>query len=213
MNASLQKRLRGAAASLVLPLLAAGLIAPAAFAQAPAPAPTGVRGAIVSVSGDNLVVKTNRGAEQAVKLDKDTRVAAISLANINDIKPGSYIGAAAIPQPDGSQKALEVHVFPPALAGTGDGHRPFDLAPNSTMTNGTVGDVVASNGRTLTLKYKGGEKKIIVPEDVPIVNIEAGDRSLLVVGAKVVVRARKNPDGSLTAASISAGKNGVAPPM
>jgi RNase P/RNase MRP subunit p29 len=174
---------------------------------------TGVRGAIVSTSGDNLVVKTNRGAEQAIKLDKDTRVAAISLANINDIKPGSYIGAAAIPQPDGSQKALEVHVFPPALAGTGDGHRPFDLAPNSTMTNGTVGDVVASNGRTLTLKYKGGEKKIVVPEDVPIVNIEAGDRSLLVVGAKVVVRARKNPDGSLTAVSISAGKNGVAPPM
>ncbi|RFB67474.1 MULTISPECIES: DUF5666 domain-containing protein [unclassified Herbaspirillum] len=213
MNASLQQRLRGAVASVILPVLAAGLIAPAAFAQTPAPAPTGVRGAITSVSGDNLVVKTNRGAEQAIKLDKDTRVAAISLANINDIKPGSYIGAAAIPQPDGSQKALEVHVFPPALAGTGDGHRPFDLAPNSTMTNGTVGDVVASNGRTLTLKYKGGEKKIIVPEDVPIVNIEAGDRSLLVVGAKVVVRARKNPDGSLTAASISAGKNGVAPPM
>jgi len=213
MNASLQQRLRGAVASVILPVLAAGLIAPAAFAQTPAPAPTGVRGAIISVSGDNLVVKTNRGAEQAIKLDKDTRVAAISLANINDIKPGSYIGAAAIPQPDGSQKALEVHVFPPALAGTGDGHRPFDLAPNSTMTNGTVGDVVASNGRTLTLKYKGGEKKIIVPEDVPIVNIEAGDRSLLVVGAKVVVRARKNPDGSLTAASISAGKNGVAPPM
>ncbi len=209
MNASFQKRLRGAAVSI----LAAGFIAPAAFAQTPAPAPTGVRGAIISASGDNLVVKTNRGAEQAIKLDKDTRVAAISLANINDIKPGSYIGAAAIPQPDGSQKALEVHVFPPALAGTGDGHRPFDLAPNSTMTNGTVGDVVASNGRTLTLKYKGGEKKIIVPEDVPIVNIEAGDRSLLVVGAKVVVRARKNPDGSLTAASISAGKNGVAPPM
>lgn len=213
MNASFQKRLRGAVASVILPVLAAGLIAPAAFAQTPAPAPTGVRGAIISASGDNLVVKTNRGAEQAIKLDKDTRVAAISLANINDIKPGSYIGAAAIPQPDGSQKALEVHVFPPALAGTGDGHRPFDLAPNSTMTNGTVGDVVASNGRTLTLKYKGGEKKIIVPEDVPIVNIEAGDRSLLVVGAKVVVRARKNPDGSLTAASISAGKNGVAPPM
>jgi RNase P/RNase MRP subunit p29 len=211
MNASLQKRLRGAVASVILPVLAAGLIAPAAFAQTPAP--TGVRGAIISASGDNLVVKTNRGAEQAIKLDKDTRVAAISLANINDIKPGSYIGAAAIPQPDGSQKALEVHVFPPALAGTGDGHRPFDLAPNSTMTNGTVGDVVASNGRTLTLKYKGGEKKIVVPEDVPIVNIEAGDRSLLVVGAKVVVRARKNPDGSLTAASISAGKNGVAPPM
>jgi hypothetical protein len=119
-------------------------------------------------------------------------VAAISLANINDIKPGSYIGAAGIPQPDGSQKALEVHVFPPAMAGTGDGHRPFDLAPNSTMTNGTVGDVVASN-TVRCLKYKDGEKKIVVPDDVPVVNIEAGERSMLVAGAKVVVRARKNP--------------------
>jgi len=104
-------------------------------------------------------------------------------------------------------------VFPPAMAGTGDGHRPFDLAPNRTMTNGTVGDMVASNGRTLTLKYKGGEKKIIVPEDVPVVNIEAGKRSMLVAGAKVVVRARKNPDDSLTAVSVSVGKNGITPPM
>ena len=205
MSASLRNLVHGIAVSAIF-------ATSASFAQAPAPL-AGIRGAIVSVAADKLVVKSNRGGEQTIALDKDTRVAAISLANINDIKPGSYIGAAAIPQPDGSQKALEVHVFPPALAGTGDGHRPFDLAPNSTMTNGTVGDVVASNGRTLTLKYKGGEKKIIVPEDVPIVNIEAGDRSLLVVGAKVVVRARKNPDGSLTAVSVSAGKNGVAPPM
>ena len=211
MNISHSKRLRGAIVSILVSTLAGGLIHSAAFAQTPAP--TGVRGTIVSASGDNLVVKTNRGVEQTIKLDKDTRVAAISIARIEDIKPGSYIGTAGIPQPDGSQKALEVHVFPPAMAGTGDGHRPFDLAPNSTMTNGTVGDVVASNGRTLTLKYKGGEKKIVVPEDVPIVNIEAGDRSLLVVGAKVVARSRKNPDGSLTAVSVSAGKNGVTPPM
>ncbi|NUU04028.1 DUF5666 domain-containing protein [Herbaspirillum robiniae] len=208
MSTSIRKLFHGVMMSA---LVAGGLAASAAMAQAPAM--TGIRGAIVSVGGDKLVVKSNRGGEQTVALDKDTRVAAISLANINDIKPGSYIGAAGIPQPDGSQKALEVHVFPPAMAGTGDGHRPFDLAPNSTMTNGTVGDVVASSGRTLTLKYKGGEKKIVVPEDVPIVNIEAGERSMLVAGAKVVVRARKNADGSLTAASVSVGKNGVTPPM
>jgi RNase P/RNase MRP subunit p29 len=208
MNASLHQFLRGAVASAIV---ASSIIGISAFAQMAAT--TGIRGAIVAVNGESLVVKNNRGAEQTVKLDKDTRVAAISIARIDDIKPGSYIGAAAIPQPDGSQKALEVHVFPPAMAGTGDGHRPFDLAPNSTMTNGTVGDVVASSGRTLTLKYKGGEKKVIVPEDVPIVNIEAGARSMLVAGAKVVVRARKNEDGSLSAASISVGKDGITPPM
>jgi len=207
MSASLRTLIHGIAVSAIF-------ATSTSFAQAPAPAAmAGIRGAIVSVVADKLVVKSNRGGEQTIGLDKDTRVAAISLANINDIKPGSYVGAAGIPQPDGSQKALEVHVFPPAMAGTGDGHRPFDLAPNSTMTNGTVGDVVASNGRTLTLKYKDGEKKIVVPDDVPIVNIEAGERSMLVAGAKVVVRARKNPDGSLTAASVSVGRNGVTPPM
>lgn len=202
--------------STLIPAFVAGsLLASTAMAQTPAAAATqvGIRGAIVALDSSHLVVKNNRGVEQNVALDRDTRVVAISLANINEIKPGSYIGTAAIPQPDGSQKALEVHVFPPAMAGTGDGHRPFDLAPNSTMTNGTVGDVVASSGRTLTLKYKGGEKKIVVPEDVPIVNIEPADRSLLAAGTKVVVRARKNADGSLTANSISAGKNGVTPPM
>ena len=207
MSASLRNLVHGIAVSAIF-------ATSTSFAQAPAPpAMAGIRRPIVSVAADKLVVKSNRGGEQTIALDKDTRVAAISLANINDIKPGSYIGAAGIPQPDGSQKALEVHVFPPAMAGTGDGHRPFDLAPNSTMTNGTVGDVVASNGRTLTLKYKGGEKKIVVPDDVPIVNIEAGERSMLVAGAKVVVRARKNPDGSLTAASVSVGRNGITPPM
>ncbi|ALU88356.1 DUF5666 domain-containing protein [Herbaspirillum rubrisubalbicans] len=208
MKISLSQVFRSA---LVPALLAGQLLSTAAMAQTPAM--VGIRGVIVSVGNEKLVVKSNRGGEQSVTLDKDTRVAAISLANINDIKPGSYIGAAGIPQPDGSQKALEVHVFPPSMAGTGDGHRPFDLAPNSTMTNGTVGDVIASNGRTLTLKYKNGEKKIVVPDDVPIVSLEPGDRSLLAAGVKVVVRARKNADGSLTAASISAGKNGITPPM
>ncbi|MDB5819247.1 MAG: hypothetical protein JWQ11_2887 [Rhizobacter sp.] len=183
------------------------------MAQAQAPRPVGFRGAITSINGDALVVKTTRGADQAVALDATTRIAGISLAKIEDIKPGSYVGAAGIPQPDGSQKALEVHVFPPAMAGTGDGHRQMDPASENTMTNGSVGDIVASNGRTLTLKYKGGEKKIVVPDDVPIVNIEPGDRSLLSVGTKVTVRARKNEDGSFTAIAVNAGKGGITPPM
>jgi hypothetical protein len=110
-------------------------------------------------------------------------------------------------------KALEVHVFPPEMAGTGDGHRAFDLTPDSTMTNGSVGDLVASDGRTITVNYKGGQKKIVIPDDVPIVNLVPGDRSLLKPGVKVVLQAQKGSDNALKALSISAGENGVTPPM
>lgn len=183
-----------------------------ALAQTPPP-PIGVRGAITAVSDDSIKVHTNRGEDLIIKINKDTQIRAVTLANITDVKPGSYIGTAATPLPDGSLKALEVHVFPPAMAGTGDGHRAWDLGPKSSMTNGTVGDLVVANGRTLTLKYKGGEKKVVVPDDVPIVNLEPGDRSLLAVGTKVVLFAKKEADASLSAGFISAGKNGVTPPM
>ncbi|KAF1030496.1 MAG: hypothetical protein GAK37_01302 [Pseudomonas sp.] len=174
----------------------------------------GVRGAITAVDGDALHVKVNNSGEDVtVHLTKDTQVRAVTLAKIEDIKAGSYIGSAAMPNADGSLTALEVHVFPPAMAGTGDGHRAFDLKEGSSMTNGTVGDLVVSNGRTLTVKYKGGEQKIVVPEDVPIVNLEPGDRSLLKPGVKVVLFAAKGEDGSVTAQAISAGKDGVTPPM
>jgi hypothetical protein len=194
-------------------LIVAGLLGASCSALAQTPPPIGVRGAITAVTGDAIQVHTNRGEDLSIKNNSNTQVRAVTLARITDIKPGSYIGTAAIPLPDGSLKALEVHVFPPAMAGTGDGHRAWDLQPNSTMTNGTVGDVVATNGRTLTLKYKGGEKKVVVPDDVPIVNLEPGDRSLLKVGTKVVLFARKETDGSLSASFISAGKDGVTPPM
>jgi RNase P/RNase MRP subunit p29 len=210
MNDRLNNLLRAIAAPTLITI---GFIASqTVLAQTPPP-PVGVRGTITEATDDAIKVHTNRGEDLTIKLTKDTQVRAVTLAKITDIKPGSYIGTAAIPQPDGSQKALEVHVFPPAMAGTGDGHRAWDLSPNSTMTNGTVGDLVASNGRTLTLKYKGGEKKIIIPEDVPIVNLELGDKSLLVVGAKVVLFGKKEADSSLTAWFISAGKGGVTPPM
>ncbi|AXI60549.1 hypothetical protein DLD99_08700 [Pseudomonas kribbensis] len=173
----------------------------------------GIRGEITGVSPDSLKVHVNTGENVVVQLTPDTKVRAVTLANIEDIKPGSYIGSAAIPQEDGTLKALEVHVFPPELAGSGDGHRPFDLAKGSSMTNGSVGDLVVSNGRVLTVNYKGGQQKILVPEDVPIVNLTPGDRSLLKVGVKIVTFVTQSADGTLTAQSISAGKDGVKPPM
>ena len=173
----------------------------------------GVRGEITEVGAERVKVHANSGENLTVNLTKDTKIRAVTLANIEDIKPGSYIGSAAIPQEDGSLKALEVYVFPPELAGSGDGHRPFDLAKGSSMTNGSVGDLVVSNGRILTVNYKGGQQKILVPEDVPIVNVLPGARSLLKVGTKIVTFVTQSTDGTLTAQSISAGKDGVTPPM
>lgn len=196
-------------------LLASTLAAAMAvgLAQAAEAPRVGVRGAITAMEGDAMHVKVNSGEEVIVHLTPATQVRAVTLAKIDEIKPGSYIGSAAMPNADGSLTALEVHVFPPAMAGTGDGHRAFDLKEGSSMTNGTVGDLVVSNGRTLTVKYKGGEQKILVPEDVPIVNLEPGDRSLLKPGVKVVMFAAKGADGTITAQAISAGKDGVTPPM
>ncbi|WP_017734360.1 DUF5666 domain-containing protein [Pseudomonas sp. CBZ-4] len=191
-------------------LAAAMVMGLAHAAEAPR---VGVRGAITAIDGDAMHVKVNSGEDVTVLLTPATQVRAVTLAKIDEIKPGSYIGSAAMPNADGSLTALEVHVFPPAMAGTGDGHRAFDLKEGSSMTNGTVGDLVVSNGRTLTVKYKGGEQKIVVPEDVPIVNLEPGDRSLLKAGVKVVLFAAKGADGTITAQAISAGKDGVTPPM
>ncbi|PRX28751.1 hypothetical protein B0G75_11077 [Paraburkholderia sp. BL18I3N2] len=194
-------------------LVAAALLAAGPAAQAQSAAPTGVRGTVTSLSGDQLKIHTRDGKDVDVKLAKDTPIRGVVLANISDIKPDSYVGTAAIPQADGTLKALEVHVFPASMRGSGEGHRPWDLGGNSSMTNGTVGSLVVSNGRTITVKYKDGEKKVVIPQDVPIVALEPGDRSLLVPGAKVVLFAHKEADGSMAANFISAGEHGVTPPM
>ncbi|MBK5511058.1 MULTISPECIES: DUF5666 domain-containing protein [unclassified Pseudomonas] len=209
MNAMFRHLIRSASAITLVTLFSAGL---AQADDAPG-LRIGVRGEITGVNADTLKVHTKSGENVVITLTKDTKVRAVTLANIEDIKPGSYIGSAAIPQDDGTLKALEVHVFPPELAGSGDGHRPFDLAKGSSMTNGSVGDLVVSNGRTLTVNYKGGQQKILVPEDVPIVNLMPGDRTLLKVGVKIVTFVTQGADGTLTAQSISAGKDGVTPPM
>ena len=202
------------ARALAMPLLlTTALLALATLAQAADAPPTRIRGTIEAVAGDGLTVKTNQGEDLAVTMNADTAVHAITLAKIADIQPGRYVGATAVPQADGTLKALEVHVFPPEMAGAGDGHRPWDLAPNSSMTNGVVGELLTSNGRMITIKYKDGEQRVVIPDDMPVVNIEAGDRSLLTPGVHVMIFAVKNDDGTFIARSISAGKDGIKPPM
>jgi len=143
------------------------------------------------------------------------QVVGVEKASLADIKEGSYVGSAAMPQPDGSQKALEVHIFPEAMRGTGEGHRPWDLRPQSTMTNANVEQVVTGvDGHTLSVKYKDGEKKLVVPPDTPIVTYVPGDKSELKPGAKIfIAAAAKQADGSLQAPRVNYGKDGLTPPM
>lgn len=175
--------------------------------------PTRVRGTIDQVDGQVLHITGRAGEKVLVTMAPGVKVAEVSKIDISAIKPNSYIGTAAAPLPNGDLKALEVHVFPESMRGTGDGHRPFDLGPNSTMTNGTVGSVVGSSDRTLTVKYEGGEKKVEVPADVPIVTFEPGTAADIKPGAKVIIFGMKAADGSLSADRISVGKDGLTPPM
>jgi hypothetical protein len=177
-------------------------------------APVRVRGTIDRVEGDTYIVKARGGAELKVTLAEKAMVVALIKASLADIKQGSYVGVSGMPQADGSQKALEVHIFPEAMRGVGDGHRGWDLQPSSTMTNGNVEQTTASSdGQILLLKFKDGEKKIVVPPDIPIVVYTPGDKSELKAGASIFISAAtKQPDGTLQAPRVNVGR-GVAPPM
>jgi Domain of unknown function (DUF5666) len=174
-----------------------------------------VRGTIEKVDGNTLAVKSREGASLTVKLKDNATITGVAKAMLSDIKQNSFIGITAMPQPDGTQKAIEVHIFPEARRGAGEGHRPWDLVPNSTMTNANVEQLVtAVDGPMLTMKYKEGEKKISVPNNATIVQFVNGDKGDLKPGAKVFIGAyTKLPDGSLEAAGINVGKDGVTPPM
>jgi hypothetical protein len=189
------------------------LSAPTASALAQ-DAPVRVRGTIDRVEGDTYIVKARGGAELKVTLAEKAMVVALIKASLADIKQGSYVGVSGMPQADGSQKALEVHIFPEAMRGVGDGHRGWDLQPTSTMTNGNVEQATASSdGQVLMLKYKDGEKKIVVSSDTPIVVYVPGEKSELKPGASIFIAAAvKQPDGSLQAPRVNVGR-GVAPPM
>ena len=174
-----------------------------------------VRGVIEKVEGQTLMVKSRDGVDLKVVLADNATIVGIAKASLADIKQGSFVGVTGTPQADGSQKAVEVHIFPEAMRGTGEGHYPWDLRPQSTMTNANVEQTVTGiDGRTLTLKYKDGEKKIIVPLDAPIVAFVPGDKSDLKPGAKIfIAAAKKQPDGTLQAARVNVGKDGLTPPM
>jgi len=173
-----------------------------------------VQGTIAKVDGDVLTLKTSDGAEQKLTLTGNATIVAVVKASMAEVKEGVFLGSAAMPQPDGSQKALEVHIFPEQMRGTGEGHRPYAPVPNSTMTNGTASGatVVSTDGSTMLVKYKDGEKKIVVPPDVPIVRYEIGSKADLKPGAAFrVLAATKKPDGTLEAARINVGRDGTVP--
>ncbi len=172
-----------------------------------------LRGTIEKVEGNALTLKTRDG-EAKLSLTADARVVAVVKATLAEVKEGTFLGSAAMPQPDGSQKALEVHIFPEQMRGTGEGHRPYAPVANSTMTNGTAsGATVAGvDGSTITLKFKEGEKKIVVPPNVPIVRYEIGGAADLKAGAAfTVLAASKKADGTYEAARINVGRDGAVP--
>jgi hypothetical protein len=167
-----------------------------------------VSGTIEKVNGNTLLIKAPNGEPITLTLADNALIVGVVKASIADIKEGSYIGSGAIPQPDGTQKAVEVHIFPEPMRGTGDGHRPgWPGAPNGTMTNGAVGQTVSRvDGPVLTVKYKDDEKKIVVGPTVPIVRYEVGDKSDLKPGVAIdVAAATKKPDGTFSAARINVG--------
>jgi hypothetical protein len=186
----------------------------AAFAQQSPP--VRVRGTVESVDGAVLSVKSRDGQTvYKVRLADNAAVRGVIKAALTDIKENSYIGVTGMPQSDGSQKAVEIHIFPDALRGTGEGFRPWDLLPNSTMTNATVATMVKGvSGDEITLKYKDGEKKIVVTPETVIVTYVPGNKDELKPGAKIFIAgANKKDDGTLEAASVSVGRDGLTPPM
>jgi hypothetical protein len=183
-------------------------------AIAQSPPPVRVRGTVDSLNGQTLAVKSRDGSTVDIKLADNTPVRSVIKSSISDVKQGGFVGITAMPLPDGTQKAVEIHIFPEAMRGTGEGHRPWDLMPNSTMTNATVdSEVAVSDGQKLVLKYKDGEKTFIVPPDAAIVTFGPATMADVKPGAKIFVIAAKQPDGSLSAGSITVGRDGVAPPM
>lgn len=174
-----------------------------------------VRGTIEKVEGPALLVKTRDGDQVKIVTSDDAMVTAVVKASLADIKPGTYLGASGMPQADGSQRAIEIHIFPEAMRGTGDGHRPWDLQPQTTMTNANVEQkVTGRDGEVLTVKYRDGEKKLVVTPETVVVAFAPGDKADLVPGTGIFVSAaRKRSDGTLETSRLTYGKNGLMPPM
>jgi hypothetical protein len=189
-------------------------VSAAAIAQAPANPPVRIRGTVERIDSTNLTVKANNGESMNVKLADNFVVIGIAKASLSDVASGKFIGTTTVGERDGALVALEVHIFPENMRGTGEGHYDWDLRPSSKMTNANVATVTSmGKDRVLTVQYKGGEKKVLVTEKAAIVSFAPTDRSELKPGAKVFVNAQRQPDGSLTAARVNVGLHGQVPPM
>ena len=180
--------------------------------------PVHLKGAIQSVNGQSFAM-SGSAAPVTVNLTGDTKIASLEAAQLADITQGMFVGTAALPQPDGTLKALEVHIFPEAMRGTGEGYRPFPQVAQGTMTNATITDIVGTQGAVtddglkLTLKYKDGEKTVVVPKGTPVVLLGKGDASMLKPKAKVSVTGTKDASGAVTATRILVGLDGATPPL
>ena len=194
---------------------AIALLITSSIAVAQQPNAVHVRGTIEGKDHQTLDVRGRGGETLKVKLADNAPVRTVVKASLSDVKTGSFVGITAMPQPDGTQKAVEIHIFPEAMRGTGEGHRPWDLMPNSTMTNATIANEVASrNGKTLVLKYKDGEKTFEVSPNVTVVTFAPATEADLKPGEKVFsAAANKLPDGTIVASNITVGRNGINPPM
>lgn len=177
--------------------------------------PVRVRGSVVSLDGNKLVVHPKTGDDVTVMLNDNYGAIAVEKASMADIKEGTFIGTATVTQPDSSLKSVEVVVFPDKMRGTAEGHYPWDLGPKSMMTNATVANAVKGvDGQTITVTYKGGEKKIDVPANVPVVTFVPGsDKADIKPGVIVFVPTQKQEDGSFHAGAVLFGKDGLIPPM
>jgi hypothetical protein len=185
-----------------------------AVAQTPAPTSTRIRGEIVSINGESMVVHRTNADNVTIDFKPDVPVSAVKNVKLSDIKAGTYIGTASVPGPDGNLTAREVVVFPESMRGTGDGHYAWDLLPGSMMTNANVDTVVqGTSGRELTLSYKGGSKTVTVPEGAPVVTFAEATRADVVAGRKVFILAMTAGPGKYEARRVVVEKDGVAPPM
>ena len=198
---------------LVASLAAVTILASSAWAQQ-VPM-VRIRGAIEAVDGNVLSIKSRDGTDVKVRMTDNVAVFAVVKTELSQIKEGSYIGVTAMPEPDGVQKAIAVHIFPENQRGAAEGFRPWDLRANSTMTNATVAETVkGTDGQNILVKYKDGEKKVVVPPDTPIVTFVASDKSEVKPGAKIIIfGAAKKEDGTLEANRVNVGRDGITPPM
>jgi hypothetical protein len=204
--------------SLIAFTLMASMVGAVLFgspASAQRPPTLRIRGTIESVDGPMLTVKSRDGTDVKVHLADNVGVIGLAKSSLSDVKTGSYIGVTAMPQADGSQKAIAVHIFAESQRGMAEGFSAWDLRPNSTMTNATVAQTVAGvDGQNILVKYKDGEKKVVVAPETPIVAFVQVDKSELKPGAQIIIfGATKKDDGTVEASRIGVGLNGVTPPM